>query len=86
VPEKGLGILKKALTSLVSKKAKLQNERSEKLLSELRHNKPSREYSINIEDEYTVIKLKPVATPNEAVRTSVDFVTEKNTVEYRVLH
>jgi hypothetical protein len=81
MPEKGLGILKKALTSLVSKKARLQNERSEKLLSELQHNKPSREYSISIEDEYTVIKLKPLATPNEAVRTSIDFVTEENTVD-----
>lgn len=81
MPEKGLGILKKALKSVISKKARAENDRSKKLIHELRQGKPLREYSLNIEDEYTVTKLEPITTPREAIKSCINFVVEKNTTE-----
>jgi uncharacterized Zn finger protein (UPF0148 family) len=81
MPEKGLGILKKAIRSVVSKDARAQNERSKRLVHELQHNKSLREYSLNIENEFTVTNLKPITTPREAVKSCIDFITEKNSME-----
>ncbi len=73
------GVLQRALKIIVSSRARAENERNKKLLEELRTNIPLRNYSINIVDDYSVTKLKPVISPREAVQSCVDFITEKNT-------
>lgn len=81
MPEKGVGVLKKTLQTLVSTRAHVENERNKKLLKELRDKKPSAKYSLDIENDYRVSKLKPIIKPRQAIAASIDFIIDKNTQE-----
>jgi hypothetical protein len=78
-PEEGIGILAKALKAVASAKVRSENERTKKLLQELRSKKPLRTYDIDIKNDYTVSKLKPIVRPKEAEGIAIDFAIEKNT-------
>lgn len=79
MPTSGIGWVTKVLKTVASRSAREEDERNKKLLQELRSYQPQREYPLNIENEYQVNKLKPVITPNQAVKSSIEYVIEKNT-------
>ena len=79
MPEKGIGILAKALKAVAFARVRSENERTKKLLQELRSKKPLRTYDIDIKNDYTVSKLRPIIRPREADGIAIDFVIEKNT-------
>jgi hypothetical protein len=79
MPATGMGWVTKVLKTVASRSAHGESERNKKLLQELRGYNPQREYPLNIESEYQVDKLKPVITPSQAVKSSIEFIIEKNT-------
>jgi hypothetical protein len=83
MPAKGIGLLTKALKTWASRTARAEDQRTKKLLQELSNNAPQRQYSLDIENEYQVNKLKPAIAPGQAVKACIQYIVEKNTQEVK---
>jgi hypothetical protein len=80
LPEKGLGLLK-AIKRIASETSGSENERTVKLLQELRNNEALTKYTVEIKDDYKGNQLQPAITPRQAIEAAMDFIIERDTQE-----
>ncbi|MGB9134184.1 MAG: restriction endonuclease [Candidatus Bathyarchaeia archaeon] len=86
-PTKLAGTVKRTLKLLVSKEAREESKRNKRLVEELSRDSSLREYEVTGGDKFKVRILEPVASSSSATKSTIEFVTAKNTetIRYRAM-
>ena len=77
-PERGFGLIK-TIKDVASKTARAENERTKKMLRELKGSAEPTKYSLEIMDDYKANKVKPLINPSQAMSAGLNYIIERNT-------
>ncbi len=78
MPERGLGLIK-TVKNVVSAKEHTQNERTINLLKELSQGFNTITCEFSVEEDYHVNCFKQLVTPRQALKSSINYIIERNT-------